>query len=234
MLSENFWKKYFKAYDVLNSSIPYQELLNDIIVAAEIKRSDMILDAGSGTGNLAIKLEKKCAKVIGFDFSKAGIKIHHRKNPAAEVIEGDLTIKLPFRNNFFDKIVSNNVIYTIDKTKREFIFREFYRILKPGGKIVIANIHRGFKPWAIFIDHLKKTNKNFGLYRAVKDLLVYNFLIIKIFYYNWLIKKENKHGDYDFLMKNEQADLLQSANLKLSNETKITYSGQSYLNKAIK
>jgi len=31
MLGNNFWKRYFKVYDVLNLAIPYQELLKEIV-----------------------------------------------------------------------------------------------------------------------------------------------------------------------------------------------------------
>lgn len=30
MLDTKFWEKYFKAYDVLNVLIPYQELKNEV------------------------------------------------------------------------------------------------------------------------------------------------------------------------------------------------------------
>lgn len=55
MLDTNFWKKYFRDYDVLNVLIPYQELKNEIIKNLEIKNGDKVLDLGSGTGNIAIE-----------------------------------------------------------------------------------------------------------------------------------------------------------------------------------
>jgi len=56
MLDSKFWKRYFKVYDVLNLLIPYQELLNTICDELDIKPGEKILEAGCGTGNLALKI----------------------------------------------------------------------------------------------------------------------------------------------------------------------------------
>ncbi|PIR43223.1 hypothetical protein COV24_03880 [candidate division WWE3 bacterium CG10_big_fil_rev_8_21_14_0_10_32_10] len=74
MLSKKFWEKYFKTYDVLNVLIPYQELLDTIIDKLKVKPGEKILDAGSGTGNLAIKLEMLGAQVTGVEYFKKGNK----------------------------------------------------------------------------------------------------------------------------------------------------------------
>jgi ubiquinone/menaquinone biosynthesis C-methylase UbiE len=58
MLTHTFWNRYFKVYDVLNYVIPYQELLKEIVKEVEVKEGDLILDAGVGTGNLALVLNK--------------------------------------------------------------------------------------------------------------------------------------------------------------------------------
>ncbi len=86
MLNEKFWEKYFKVYDILNIVIPYQELMDQLEKELDLNQEDIVLDVGSGTGNLMIKLRGKCKKIIGLDFSDAGIKIHKNKDPLAEVI----------------------------------------------------------------------------------------------------------------------------------------------------
>lgn len=234
MLDQKFWKKYFKTYDVLNSAIPYQELLDDIIQSAEIKKGDLVFDAGSGTGNLSVKLKKIGAKPISLDFSEEGLGLHKKKDQNAETILQSLTEKLPFEDNYFNKIVTNNVIYTIDKKYRKNVFDEFYRVLKPGGIIVVANIHKDFKPLIIFTDHLKKSMKRFGIFKTLGDLLVLGISTIKIFYYNYLIKKENQSGGYDFVKENDQKELLIQSQFNNISKNKLVYSGQSYLNKGVK
>ena len=80
MLDSNFWKKYFKTYDLLNRAIPYQEVLSDIYQEAKPKKGQVVLDAGSGTGNLSLIMSQSGARVIGLDFSQAGIELHQKKD----------------------------------------------------------------------------------------------------------------------------------------------------------
>ena len=234
MLDTNFWKKYFEDYDVLNSLIPYQELRNEIIKNLDVKPGDKILDLGSGTGNVAIEVKKLGAEVIGIDFSTEGVRRHKEKDPAAEILLGDVSQKLPFQDSVFDKVYSNNVIYTIDPLKRPAIFNEVMRILKPDGIFVVSNITKDFKPFKIYTDHLKKQNKRDGVAKTVLQVIKLTPVTLRMFYYNFLIKKENKGGSYCFFAPNEQKKLLQTSGFKTIFDDIYTYSNQAILNKGIK
>ena len=74
MLAQKFWEKYFKVYDVLNIVIPYQELMAELGKELDLNHEDVVLDVGSGTGNFMERIKGKCKKVIGSDFSEAGIE----------------------------------------------------------------------------------------------------------------------------------------------------------------
>ncbi|MFP4617191.1 MAG: class I SAM-dependent methyltransferase, partial [Candidatus Paceibacterota bacterium] len=80
-LDKKFWAEYFEVYDVLNELIPYQELMQDIIDALDVKKGELIIDAGSGTGNLSMRMEDVGARVVAVDFSEEGQRIHKKKNP---------------------------------------------------------------------------------------------------------------------------------------------------------
>lgn len=234
MLDTRFWKKYFQVYDILNVLIPYQELTREIINNLEIKEGDSILDLGSGTGNIALEVEKKGAIVVGIDSSEEGVRLHKKKLPKSLPIQGDITNKLPFNDNTFDKVYSNNVLYTIDINKRPFIYREIYRVLKPGGIFVISNISKEFKPIKIYLDHIKKQVKRDGVIKVIKDILKLIRPTLKMFYYNYLIKKEKKTGSYSFMKTGEQKkDLLESGFNNISKDIS-TYSNQAILNKGYK
>jgi ubiquinone/menaquinone biosynthesis C-methylase UbiE len=234
MLDTNFWKKYFKVYDILNKLVPYQELLDVIYNELKIKRGDKILDVGSGTGNLAIKLKKNGGDVIGLDFSKEGIEIHKKKDCNAKIVLGDIKEPFPFSDNYFNKICSNNTIYTIPKDARLGVFKEFFRVLKPGGVVVVSNIIKGFKPFEIYKAHIYREIKNCGIFHATYRTIKFIKPTVKIFYYNYLIKKENKYGNYDFLDENEQKKLLKSSGFVRISENKFVYSEQAILNSAHK
>ena len=70
-----FWAKYFKTYDILNEAIPYQRLLEDFLGSLNIDGDDLILDAGSGTGNFCIRLNECGAIPVGFDFSEKALEM---------------------------------------------------------------------------------------------------------------------------------------------------------------
>jgi len=233
MLDVKFWKNYFDVYDVLNELIPYQELLEKIVEHLNLKESDLVLDAGSGTGNLSVLIEKTGARVVGIDFSNVGVSIHKRKIPNADVRIGDLTQPLPFPDNHFDKICSNNVIYTIPIEKRPNLFKEFYRVLKPGGVIVISNIHKSFSPSRIYTDHVRREfmqNPLASAYRLVKFVSP----TVKMFSYNKKITKENTSGSYDFLDIHDQHRLLKDAGFSRISEGEYVYAGQAVLNWAVR
>ena len=234
MLTIDFWRKYFKTYDVLNIAIPYVETIKKIASYLPKNKKQKVFDAGSGTGNLSILLKNMGYDVVGMDYSSAGIELHKSKDKEADVIQGDLTAKLPFDDNFFDAIVSNNVIYTLPIEKWDGVFSEFNRILKPGGIIVISNINKNFKPLNILLNHMKTSVSKQGLIRTVVDFFTFLPAVIKMLYYNKLIKKENASGEYNFVEKGMQPSFLKRFGFSLIESDVSVYAGQALLDVARK
>ncbi len=234
MLDIVFWKKYFSTYDILNKLIPYQNLLNDLIEYLEIRKGDIVLDAGAGTGNLSILLKKIGANVLALDSSKEGLerlKIKDKDNKIVTLVF-DLSKKLPFEDNYFDKIVSNNVIYTLNPDKRISVMREFHRVLKQGGKIVISNVIEGWSPLKIYLNHLDVEKKEIGIFRLLWKILALLIPTVRMFYYNSKIKKEE--GVVNSIKKNEQMLLLAKVGFVNISPDKLTYADQAILNSANK
>jgi len=234
MLNTDFWKRYFKEYDVLNNLIPYKDLLNDIVKNLNPQSGDLVLDAGSGTGNLSSILVARGASVTGIDYSAEGIKIHKNKYSNAKVIQHDITTTLPFPDNHFDSLVSNNVLYTIPRAKRDFIFNEFYRVLKPGGTIVLSNIRVGFSPFEIYVRHITQYLKKERVLKTLIHLVSLLSPTLKILYYNYKINKAHSTGSYDFFETDEQKAALIKVSFVNVSDTQITYAGQAVLNTANK
>ena len=231
MLDSNFWANYFKVYDVLNLLIPYQELLETICDELEIKPGEKILEAGCGTGNLALKIKERGAKVVGLDNCQEALDIYRKKDPTAELVLADLAKKLPFPDNYFDKIASNNTLYILSKKQQLKTLQELYRILKPAGRIVLSNLKKGWKSGKIYTKGVKDNFKKEGIYATFLKMLKIIFPTIKVFYYNFLIKKESQ---YYFCNFNEQKELLGQAGFKIVSDTKLVYAEQSILNSAFK
>ncbi len=227
MLSADFWRKYFEVYDVLNLLIPYQKLLNTICDELDVKEGDKVLEAGCGTCNLALKLEERGAEVVGLDNSQAALDICRSKNPVLELVLSDLREKLPFPNEHFDKITCNNVLYAIPKKKHKEVLKEFIRVLKPNGKVVIANPKKGWSPFKIYLEGLKLNFKEQGFLKSLVKVTLLIKPAIKILYYNHFITQEN---EYYFFEKGEQKVLLQEVGFSdVSNDFSV-YADQSILN----
>lgn len=234
MLDHKFWKNYFEVYDVLNKVLPYQKLLNDIENKLNVEKNDLILDAGVGTGNLAVRLEKRGAKVIGFDFCKEALDQYKMKSPNAAVIFGNLTQTLPFEDDYFNKIVSNNVLYNLPREKRLQTVKELNRILKKGGVIVLSNAHKNFKPIKIYLQAIRQNINLFGYLSTLKLLIKMSIPTLKMFYYNFIIQKEHKFAKNNLFDYEEQKRILTEAGFTDVSKTEFVYAGQAILNSAYK
>lgn len=232
-LDEAFWKNYFEVYDTLNELIPYQELLFAIAHELSLEPHMKVLDAGCGTGNLVSFLIPKGVFVTGLDYSTVGLSHARKKFPKVSFLEGDLTTPLSFQNQSFDRIASNNTLYTLPPSTRPALMREFFRVLKPGGVIVLSNIAVGFKPFAIYKDHLKQAIKQDGVIHTIFHALALIVPTIRIFYYNRLISQADGVGAYEFLTEEKQRTLLSNAGFEWKRDRRL-YAGNAVVTVAKK
>lgn len=114
-----------------------------------LKRHSHILDIGCGNGR-----NMKYPNYIfhGVDNCEEFIKL--AKLVSSNVYLSDMT-SLPFEDNYFDAIISIASFHHLSTIERRLkCLEEMYRVLKPGGKILLSI-------WSINQSHNKRLNNKF-------------------------------------------------------------------------
>jgi len=231
MLNSEFWAQYFRVYDVLNSAPTYRELLDAICRELNPRPGSLVLDVGSGTGNLALRLKEQDCEVVATDFCRQALECHTTKDRDCSVLLSDLTKGLPFKDAAFDGIVCNNVLYTLSARDQVKAAREFQRVLRPGGRVVVANPKAGWKPMAIYFKNVEHGLRDEGWWATVKMLVSELVPTVKMFYYNGKLRREREYHYFEF---GEQRSLLEAGGFADISGTVLVYADQVLLNSGFK
>jgi arsenite methyltransferase len=133
------------------------------VAIAELKEGETVLDLGSGAGFDAFLSAMKVGKnghVIGVDVTpemvaKAKENAINLKVENVDFRHGDIE-RLPLDDNSVDVIISNCVINL--SPNKQAIFREAFRVLKPGGCLAISDILQKGE----FSESIKQNEKAFS------------------------------------------------------------------------
>lgn len=145
------WEKRSKIFGdekqaVMEQSFP--SVVNDYIEKIHLHEIEKILgrgvkiclDVGCGYGRLAYALTKKHPGIFvhGIDIAPTFAALFNKKlKNRGKAVVGDM-LNLPFRDNFFDCIwVVVSFMYIENKNDQKKGMHEFFRVLKPGGKLVL-------------------------------------------------------------------------------------------------
>lgn len=138
---QEYWTKRSETYAELN----IEEMNNwkrgvwrDLILSAAPEKETLdVLDIGTGPGFFAINLALAGHRVTAVDLTEEMLK-YARENAAAYGAEVKFARQrgesLPFADDSFDLIVNRNVTWNLEYPLKAF--REWKRVLRPGGRMV--------------------------------------------------------------------------------------------------
>ena len=143
---------------------------------AMIKSGETVLDVGCGTGEVAItaKTRARAGKVYGIDPAPEMIAVA-RSKAARKKLDIDFRVgvieALPFPDASMDVVTSSLMMHHLPEELKRRGMAEIYRVLKPGGRLLIADFMR---PTASFVNHLYLlVTHHRGLHNGVEDLSKY-------------------------------------------------------------
>jgi ubiquinone/menaquinone biosynthesis C-methylase UbiE len=119
---------------------PHEDF-GDFVNLLKKRNAKRVLDLGCGTGRHTIALVKEGFEVYGIDISRNALAVCQQrvkeKNLSANIILGDMYQTLPYKENFFDGLISTNVLHHNKVAEIKGLIREIERILKPGALIMV-------------------------------------------------------------------------------------------------
>lgn len=126
-VAPHFWANHFEPW----FSPMYRKVLDKL----DLNEDHLLLDAGCGSGLFSHLAIKTGAQVIGVDAAPGLLEMARQRNPQHSFLEEDLEA-LPFIENSFHVVTGFNSFQYAGNFERALI--EAKRVLKPGGRMVIA------------------------------------------------------------------------------------------------
>jgi len=141
----------------------YSETIERIIELAEPEKSDTVLDLGTGTGALSLRLAPKVRRVIARDISEQMLKVAREKAQKKNVKNIDFdfgSFSEPNCGEKVDIIVSNLAFHHLTDEEKRNAISVWYGLLKPGGRVIL-----GDHMW--FFDHRKDPERKERIIREI-------------------------------------------------------------------
>lgn len=130
---------------------PRYDLINDVLTvgndrlwrvattkAIAPRKGMRVLDLAAGTGTSSAAIAKHGANVVAADFSEGMLaegRKRHAGNDLIDFVFADAT-QLPFEDNSFDAATISYGLRNVNDPRKAL--REMLRVVKPGGRVVIA------------------------------------------------------------------------------------------------
>ncbi len=141
-VNSDFWIQIIReGRDRYRTELTDPSVLNAIGPAERLN----VLDAGCGEGYLSRILAKAGATVTGIDLSES-LVVAARESASADGLNATFDVgslyELPYATEAFDLVVCNHAINDLENP--DIAIREFARVLRSGGRLIILMLHPCF------------------------------------------------------------------------------------------
>ncbi|MHC4247744.1 MAG: class I SAM-dependent methyltransferase [Planctomycetota bacterium] len=191
-----FWDRYLRAYDALNLIEDYRVYLDRIVADVGLRPGERVLDAGSGTGNLSIRMQAEDARVVSLDFSPVALAAHRRKDPSAEQVRASLEAQLPLSDSSFDVVTCTSVLPVLSEDGVDLALRELRRVLRPGGRLVITASRKGLSKCGCARRHMAARLKDSGIWGFFREMRSTLWPLLRLAYYNIRVYRLRKQQSF--------------------------------------
>jgi SAM-dependent methyltransferase len=119
----------------------HKSIYENVAKALELRAEDDLLEVACGNGHFIKNYTSHVHSVIGLDLSELCIKLATKKNKerikagSAEFVRGEAT-QLPWEDNKFSATTSMASFIIFPKPAESL--KEMYRVLRPGGRVVVC------------------------------------------------------------------------------------------------
>lgn len=111
-------------------------------------RPGLVLDLATGTGDMALAVERRGGRVVGIDLSPSMLSIARSKVSRNTALLLGYVLKLPFKDDSFDAVSIAFALRDIPNLPETFY--ECHRVLRPGGRLVCLELSHPRRGVAFF------------------------------------------------------------------------------------
>jgi ubiquinone/menaquinone biosynthesis C-methylase UbiE len=150
---------FFEPILMLGKGARYNQ---EIIFLLNLADDNRVLDLGCGTGVLTRAIGDKLdggkgGVAIGIDAAAKMIAVARKKRSSATCrFEVAAAEKLPYEDDFFDAVVSSMFFHHVPLDLKKRSLNEAWRVLKAGGKLIIADMHTPVTLFGFLVSHVSR------------------------------------------------------------------------------